>query len=96
MPTTQRVRALDNEDDKTFPVEVAAVELDNLQLRLKFANYIRFQADIGAQCNVIPFEMYKQATGDFSLTQVSPSISNHSIRRQVNSCGRYSSAESVA
>ena len=39
-----------------FPVEVAAVELDNLQLRLKSANYIRFQADTGAQCNVIPLK----------------------------------------
>ena len=78
MPTTQRVRALDNEDDEVLPMEVAAVELDNSQLvtlRLESANYIRFQADTGAQCNVILLEMYKQATSDFSLTQVSPSHS---------------------
>ena len=32
MPTTQRVQALDNEDDEVFPMKVAAVESDDLQL----------------------------------------------------------------
>ena len=32
MPTTQGVRALDNEDDEAFPMEVATVELDDSQL----------------------------------------------------------------
>ena len=51
----------DNENDETFPMEVAAVELDDSQLvtlRLESANSIRFQAHTGAQCNVIPLEMY--------------------------------------
>ena len=42
-------------------------------LKLESGNYIRFQADTGSQCNVIPITMYKKATRDFSLAHISPS-----------------------
>ena len=32
----------------------------------------RFQADTGAQCNVVPADIYKPATGDVSLSKVTP------------------------
>ena len=57
----QRVKAVDMEEceeDKTFPMEVAPVQLDETQLvklKLESHNHIQFQADI-AQCNVIPLD----------------------------------------
>ena len=56
-------------------MEVSAVALDDSQLvtlRLESGSQIRFQADTGAQCNVVPLEIYKKATKDFSLTQMTP------------------------
>jgi len=76
-PGSQRVRAVDIEEDvEVFPMEVATVELDNSQLvtlKLESGSYIQFQTDTGAQCNVIPLEIYKKVTRDFSLTHISPS-----------------------
>ena len=40
-------------------------------LRLENGNYPRFQADTGAQCNVIPLDLYKKATRDYKLKHVS-------------------------
>ena len=75
IPGSQRIRVVDNEeDDEAFPMEVAAVQLDDSQLvtlKLESGNYIRFQADTGTQCNVIPLTMYKKATRDFSLAHIS-------------------------
>ena len=80
-PAVQRVavRAVDTEeckeDDETFPMEVAPVQLDDTQLvtlKLDSGNYIRFQADTGAQCNVILLAVYKKTTGDFTLSHVMP------------------------
>ena len=54
---------------------MSAVHLDDSQLvtlKLESGNYLRFQADTGAQCNVIPLSLYKKATKDFDLTQVIP------------------------
>lgn len=39
-------------------------------LKLKSGNYLRFQPDTGAQCNVIPLHLYKKATKDVSLKHV--------------------------
>ena len=35
-------------------------------------NFLRFQVDTGAQCNVVPLDLYKKATKDHSLAQVKP------------------------
>ena len=54
-------------------MEVAAVQLDDSQLvtlKMKSGNYICFQPDTGAQCNVIPLTIYKKATGDVNLSHV--------------------------
>jgi len=56
-------------------MEVAPVLLDDTQLvtlKLKSGNYVRFQADTGAQFNVIPLAVYKKTTGDFILSHVMP------------------------
>ena len=67
-----------DEGDETFQTSTSTArqKLDDSQtvtLRLDSGNYIRFQADTGAQCNVIPLDIYTRATKDTSLTKVSPS-----------------------
>lgn len=55
--------------------EVAAVKLDDSQLvtlKLESGNYLRFQPDTGAQCNVIPVHLYKKAAKDNNLAHVQP------------------------
>ena len=68
------VRAIEDEDvDEVFPADVAAVHLDDshfITLKLKSGNFMRFQVDTGAQCNVVPLDLYKQATQDISLQNV--------------------------
>ena len=41
-------------------------------LKLESGNYLRFQVDTGAQCNVVPLDLYRKATKDYKLVQVSP------------------------
>ena len=55
--------------------EILAVKLDDSQLvtlKLETGCFIRFQPDTGAQCNVIPLHLYKQATNDYTLVQIKP------------------------
>ena len=62
-------------DEETFPLEALAATLDDTQfvtLRVESGSHIRFQVDTGAQCNVVPIEIYKKATRDMALNQVIP------------------------
>lgn len=43
-----------------------------MTLKLDSGNYLRFQADTGAQCNVVPVKLYKKATKDTHLTSLKP------------------------
>ena len=82
MQTTQRIKALDEEldcgedSDEIYVVNnIAAFTLDDTQLvtlRLKSGNFLRFQADTGAQCNVIPLHVYKKAANYPDLRHVKP------------------------
>ena len=47
-------------------------QLVTLALKLESANYLRFQPDTGAQCNVIPLHLYKKTTKDVDLCNVTP------------------------
>ena len=64
----------DELSDEVFGVEeISAVTLDDSQLvtlKLESGNYLRFQPDTGAQCNVIPVHLYKKATKDVDLCNV--------------------------
>ena len=74
-PKNRQVQVVDRYDDEVFPTEVAAVSLDDSQLvtlKLESGNYLRFQVDTGAQCNVIPLELYQKATKDTKLAHVTP------------------------
>ena len=61
--------------DEVFPTQVSAVDMDDSQfvtLKLESGNYLRFQVDTGAQCNVLPLPLYKKATKDIKLANVTP------------------------
>ena len=62
--------------DEVFGVEeISAVTLDGSQLvtlKLESGNYLRFQPDTEAQCNVVPSHLYKKATKDVDLCSVTP------------------------
>ena len=66
----------DELSDEVFGVEeISAVTLDDSQLvtlKLESGNYLRFQPDTGAQCNVFPLHLYKKATKDADLCNVTP------------------------
>lgn len=50
--------------------EFAVVTFDDIQLvtlGLESGNYLCFQPDTGAQCNVIPVHLYKKAVNDPDL-----------------------------
>ncbi len=75
--TTLR-KAVDDMEDDTEIFQVSNVKLDESQfvtLELESGNYMRFQADTGAQCNVVPVELYKKATKDLQLAKVTPTKS---------------------
>ena len=36
-------------------------------------NFMKFQLDTGAECNVIPIHLYKQAMGDIMMVNMKPS-----------------------
>ena len=59
-----------------YQIEVSAVRLDDTQLvtlRLESGNFVRFQPDTGAQCNVLPLRIYKKASKDDKLEKVNRS-----------------------
>ena len=64
----------DTECDEIYCIsDIAAIQLDDSQLvtlKLKSGNFLRFQPDTGAQCNVIPVHLYKKATKDVTLEHV--------------------------
>ena len=56
-----------------YQTEVTAMKLNDSQLvtlKLESGNFVRFQPDTGAQCNVIPLHIYKEASKDEKLEKV--------------------------
>jgi len=45
-------------------------------LKVPSGNFIRFEIDTGAPCNVLPIHIYKKATGDCDLKRVTPAKSS--------------------
>ena len=63
-PSAERVKEI-------FPLQLSIHDLDDLKfvkLRLESGSDVRIQVDMGAQCNVIPLDIYKKATGDLNVT----------------------------
>ena len=73
--TTKRsVRVVDESED-VYQTQISEISIDDSQLvmlKLGSGKYLRFQVDTGAQCNVVPLELYKKVTMDHELTQLMP------------------------
>lgn len=70
---SSRVAAVEEDGDEVF--QAGSGSLDDTQfvtLKLDSGNYLRFQVDTGAQCNVIPLNLYKKAAKDDHLRYVTP------------------------
>lgn len=53
---------------QVFKVSTSQSSDSNLvTLKVASRNFIRFEIDTGARCNVLPVHIYKKATGDYSL-----------------------------
>ena len=68
----QPVRTIEDADEI---FQITALDLDDSQcvtVKLESGNHIHFQADTGAQCNVLPLAIYKKATRDVTLSNVIP------------------------
>ena len=66
---------MDGTEDNTEIFQVSNCKFNDSQfvtLELESGKYMRFQADTGAQCNVVPLELYKKATKDRQLANVNP------------------------
>ena len=66
---------MDGTEHNTELFQVSNCKFDESQfvtLELESGKYMRFQADTGAQCNVVPLELYKKATNDHQLANVNP------------------------
>ena len=50
--------------------------------KLESSNYLHFQVDTGAQCNVVPLHLYKKATEDHKLALMAP------VRQRITAYGR--------
>ena len=63
------------ESEEICQTHVSGTPMDDSQfvtVKLENGSFLRFQADTGAQCNVVPVHLYKKATKDFSLSKVTP------------------------
>ena len=72
--SSRSVRLIEDDGEEIFQTSVVG-EIDDSQcvtLQLDSGNYLRFQVDTGAQCNVVPLDLYKKATKDFELSKVKP------------------------
>ena len=61
------------ESDEIYQTHIAGTDIDDSQfvtLKLDSGNFLRFQVDTGAQCNVVPMDLYKKATKDYHLSSV--------------------------
>ena len=70
--TLKEVKTLD-EQEEILQTRVPGTGIDDSQLvtlKLESGNCLRFQVDTGAQCNVVPLDLYKKATKDHNLRNV--------------------------
>ena len=68
------VKAIE-ENNEIYQTNIPGTNIDDSQfvtLQLESGNYLRFQVDTGAQCNVVPMDLYKKATKDYKLSNVTP------------------------
>ena len=71
--------------EEILPLQLSIHALDDSQfvtLCQESGSHIRFQVDTGAQYNVIPLDIYKNATRDLNLSKITLTNSDHSLLRR--------------
>ncbi|KAK2570249.1 hypothetical protein P5673_005029 [Acropora cervicornis] len=79
--TSNKVSLLEEEDElpvfQVFKVSANQSSYSSLvTLKVPSGNFIRFEIDTGARCNVLPVHIYKKATSDCDLKRVTPAKSS--------------------
>ena len=72
--TPKSVKSVE-ESDEIYQTHVPGTRIDDSQfvtLKLESGHFLRFQVDTGAQCNVVPMDLYKKATKDHHLSNITP------------------------
>ena len=57
------VKAID-EGEEIYQTQISEISIDDSQLvtlKLESGNYLRFQVDTGAQCNIVPLEAVQES-----------------------------------
>lgn len=93
---TSRVNAIESDATEdnylVFSVSGTSDCNETVTMQLPNGNYLKFQLDTGAQCNVVPLHLYQGATGDTKLQKVVPSnahiVSYGGTRMPVVGCVR--------
>ena len=72
---SRSVRVIEEGDtaEEVFQTSASGTGVDDSQcvtLQLDNGKYMRFQVDTGAQCNVVPLDLYKRATRNYHLSQM--------------------------
>ena len=83
---SRSVRLIEEGDtaEEVFQTSASGTGVDDSQcvtLQLDNGYYMRFQVDTGAQCNVVPLDLYKRATRDYLLSQMK------SVSQRITACG---------
>ena len=77
---SKRVSLVEEDDElpvfQVFKLSAHSCDSNLVTLKVSSGNFIRFEIDTGARCNVLPVHIYKKATGDFDLKQVNPAKSS--------------------
>jgi len=74
---SRQASMVEEEDDypvfQVFMVSASQSSDSNfVTLNVASGNFVRFEIDTGARCNVSPVHIYKKATGDYSLKDITP------------------------
>ena len=74
---SNKVSLLEEEDQlPVFKVTNQSSDSSLVTLKVLSGNFIRFEIDTGARCNVLLMHIYKKATGNFELKHVTPAKSS--------------------
>ena len=72
-PVTSTESPADKEIFQTQTTNTGVDDLHLVTIQLDSGSHIRFQVDIGAQCNVVPLNIYNNGTPDHTFSQASSS-----------------------
>ena len=99
MPKQAAKEAID-EGEEIYQTQISEISVDDSQLvtlKLESGNYLRFQVDTGAQCNIMPLEAVQESyKGPRASSHDARQAEDHSVRWSRNSRDRKGTTQGVA